>query len=332
MRRRLPHAFLLALVLLGATELAVRCFFARNMSGRFEYGYHPTSGFQEHADGTVSLVRAGGRRFHPQTFRQSRPEGTFRIMVIGDSVARGPSLESSYPRVLGAQLRREGLNVESFNLGVAGYGGQRKLIVLRQALKYQPSLVILHVNDSNEYEDEREYKRSEEFKSWHPRNWPMKSLVIRRLYEAKTEQVFWKWLPVEIRSQQSINDADAELSASMNPEKLRQWAERVRRFTAESVRLVREAHVPILLITQAHAARDPNGRPFLDDQNLDEMIRPLVTNGVCSVSMKQVFAPLPWRTLFADGSHLRREGHEILTSAIVERLRREGLLPAPARN
>ena len=46
----------------------------------------------------------------------------------------------------------------------------------------------------------------------------MKSLVIRRLYEAKTEQVFWKWLPVEIRSQQAVNDADAELSASMNPE------------------------------------------------------------------------------------------------------------------
>ena len=78
MNRPITKAFLFAFALLCASELVVRVFFARNMSGRFDYGYNPTSGFEEHADGTVKLVRAGGRRFHPQSFKQQRPEGVFR--------------------------------------------------------------------------------------------------------------------------------------------------------------------------------------------------------------------------------------------------------------
>ena len=62
------------LTLLVGAELVVRVFFARSMSGRFEYGYSPTAGFVEHADGTVNLVHAGGRPFWPQEFsRPGRP-------------------------------------------------------------------------------------------------------------------------------------------------------------------------------------------------------------------------------------------------------------------
>jgi len=163
-------AFLLFLGVLLAAELIARVFFAQTLSGRFDYGYAPRAGFVEHADGRVDLVRAGGRRFFPQSFTMHRPADTFRIMVIGDSVPRGKNVASSYAGQLGTLLNDSGIRTESLNLCVPGFGARRKQLVLEQALKYEPSLIILHVNGSNEFEDEREWKRHEEFQSNHPRN------------------------------------------------------------------------------------------------------------------------------------------------------------------
>ena len=318
-------SFLLALALLGLSELAVRVFFARNMSGRFEYGYHPSAGFQE-GRWHRPLVRAGGRRFHPQSFAKARPPAAFRVMVIGDSVPRGSSLASSYPVLVGQRLQQLGVKAESFNLAVAGNGALRSQIILRQALEYQPSLVILHVNNSNEYEDEREFKRAQQFKGWHPKNWLMKSLVVRRLYEAKTEKVSWEWLPAAIRNQKAVSDADAEIAMSMNQTKLREWDERVSRYTAESVTLARRSGLPVLLLTQAVLGRDSAGKPRLDDHGLDSMVAPLAGPGVLLLSMKQLLEPLAFESLFADGSHLRPEGHRMMAQAIVQLLLREDLV------
>ncbi|MBI5773979.1 MAG: SGNH/GDSL hydrolase family protein [Verrucomicrobia bacterium] len=319
--RPITKAFLLALALFCASELVVRVFFARNMSGRFEYGYNSTSGFEEKSDGTVRLVRAGGRRFHPQSFTRQRPDGVFRVMVIGDSVPRGGSLASSYAVQVGEQLNKLGVKAESFNLAVAGYGARRNQVVLQQALKYQPSLVILHVNNSNEYEDEREWRRAQEFQSWHPKNWLMKSLVLRRVHEMKTEKVFWEWLPPEIRNQRAVNDADAEVLASMDKNKIREWDELVRRKTAENIELARKAGAKVVLVTQARLERPPGGGAELNDYGLDELVEPLLGADVLRVSMKKVFASPGAAAVFADSAHLRPEGHKLLAAAIVEALR-----------
>jgi hypothetical protein len=326
MRPLLKPAFVLMLTLLAGSEAVTRVFFARNMSGRFEYGYHPTAGFQENANGTVQLVRAGGRRFFPQSLTQTRPTGTFRIMTVGDSVSRGPNLRDAYPGQLGEQLTTAGLKVESLNLGLPGYGARRKEIVLRKALDYQPSLIILHVNNSNEYEDEREFRRHQEFASWHPQNWLMKSFIIRRLYEAKTEQLFWGWLPAKIRLQKALSDADAELSAGADAAKVRAWDERVRRATADCIALARARGVPILLVSQARLEKDASGQPHLDDAGFDRWLAGQTGEGVYHLSMKQVLAPLQPETLFADGAHLRPAGHKVLAAAIKQELLRAGLV------
>jgi len=318
----------MTLGLLAGSEIVMRVFFARNMSGRFEYGYNPTAGFVERSDGTVHLVRAGGRRFHPQTFSKTRPPGTFRVMVIGDSVPRGPSLASSYAIRIADKLNALGIKAEGFNLAIAGNGALRSQIVLRQALDYEPSLVILHVNNSNEFEDEREYKRSQEFRSWHPRNWLMKSLLVRRLHEAKTEQVFWKWIPPEVRNVAAASDADAELKAGQNPEQLRKWDESVRKYTSESVALARQRGVPILLLTQATSAPDAAGRFSLNDHGLDEMAQPLAGNGAACLSMKEAFIKTDFAPLFSDGSHLRAAGHDLLADAVVKKLLQDKVVTA----
>ncbi len=324
MNRTLTKSFLLALALLVGCEVVVLVFFARNMSGRFEYGYHPTAGVVESDDGVVNLVRAGGRRFHPQTLSARKAEGVFRVMTVGDSVPRGPSLHDSYALQLGEHLRASGVNAESFNLAIGGFGARRSQLVLKQALRLDPSLIVLHVNNSNEFEDEREWRRMREFQSGHPKNWLMKSRALRRLHELKTEKLFWQWLPAAIRNQRAVSDADAEVRASKNDDTRREWDRLVARTLAEDIALCRQAGVPVVLVTQA--THEP-GKPLMDAE-LEAIARPLAGPDVLVLPMRQVLEGR--KDVFSDGAHLKREGHVVLARALADLLRREHLLPRAA--
>ena len=309
------------LALLVGAELIVRVFFQRSMSGRFEYGYSPTAGFVENAGGTVNLIHAGGRPFWPQSFSKARPPGVFRVMVVGNSVPRGPGLAASYPEQIGEKLQALGIKAESFNLAVGGNGSARSEIILRKALDYQPSLVILHVDNGDEFEDEREYARAQAFKSWHPKNWLMKSLFIRRLYEAKTEQIFWQWVPAEVRVLADVNDTGNKGLAAQNPATRSEWDERVRKNTAECVALARARGVPILLLTAAREHDDGHGGFYLDDRGLDDLVQPMLGNGTYFLSMKQVLQTTNFAALYTgDGTHLRPAGHALIADAVVKKL------------
>ncbi|MEO6784605.1 MAG: SGNH/GDSL hydrolase family protein [Chthoniobacteraceae bacterium] len=324
MRHAFTKSFLLVVAVLVVAEIAVRVFWSRGLSGRFDYGYHPTAGFVEKSDGSLDLVRAGGRRFFPQHYAQQRPPGTFRIMVVGDSVPRGPSLAESYSTRVAELLQQRGIKAECWNLAVPGYGSHRCHVVLAQALKYQPSLVIRHVNNSNEYEDERELRRSEDFQGWHPKNLLMKSLLVRRLYEMTTEGLFWSLLPEKIRAQQGVNDAAAKIIAMADAEKIHAWQERVRRYLKEDLDLCRKAGVPVLLVTQARL-RGGGPSATLDDSGLDALARSLVSPEVAMLSMKESLSGMDFAPLFMDNAHLHAPGHLVLAKAIVEKL--AGFLP-----
>ena len=327
MRRTFTKSFLLVLVVLAIAEIAVRVFWSRGLTGRFDYGYHPTAGFVEKSDGSLDLVRAGGRKFFPQHFAQQRPPGTFRIMVVGDSVPRGPSFAETYSTRLAEQLRAQGVAAEGWNLCLPGYGAHRCHVVLAQALKYQPSLIIRHVNNSNEYEDEREWRRAQDFQGWHPKNLLMKSMLVRRLHEMKTEDVFWKLLPEKIRAQQGVNDAAAKIIAMTAEKEIRAWQERVRNYLKDDLDLCRQAGVPVLLVTQVRLrGRGPQAK--LDDSGLDTLARSFATPDVSVLSMKDALSGTDFAPLFMDTAHLRPEGHRVLARAIAEKIAAQ--LPQPA--
>ncbi|MGA2854615.1 MAG: hypothetical protein ABSE90_10870 [Verrucomicrobiota bacterium] len=328
MKRWLTPSFLLMLALLAGSELVVRVFFQRSMSGRFEYGYSPDAGFVENADGTVNLIRAGGRPFFPQTFSKTPPPGTFRVMVFGDSVPRGAGAATSYAGQIGEKLRAMGIKAESFDLAIGGNGSARSEIILRKALDYQPGLVILHVDNGDEFEDEREYNRAQAFKSWHPKNWLMKSLFIRRIYEFKTEEIFWKWVPTEVRTLTAVNDNGSKVLAGQNPETRRRWDERVRKNTAESVALARVRGAKVLLLTEAREHDDGHGGFYLDDRGLDDLVRPMLGDGVYFLSLKQILQKTDFAPLFSDGTHLRPPGHAFVADAVVEKLLEEKIVTA----
>ena len=316
--------FLLALTLLLAAEAGVRLFLPHDVSGRFSYGYDQDSGFVESADGKVQLVRAGGRRFHPQEFKRQRPPGTYRIMIIGDSVPRGPNLHAAYGGQLQGILRSHGIPAEVINLALPGFGVRRSQLVLEKALTYDPSLIILHLNDSNEYEDEREYRRSQDFQGWHPRHWLMKVFIFARAYEIKTEKMLWRLLPEKIRQQTAVSDADAELRASLDEAQTARWRQRVWETTAAMVAMARERGIDVLLVSQGTVSKGDTGPARIDDHGLDGLGQTLAGPGVHLVSMRQVFSPLnPLQTYFADSAHLTPAGHRLLAEQLAGLIMKE---------
>jgi hypothetical protein len=321
MRRAFTKSFLLVLAILVVVEIAMRAFWSRGLSGRFDYGYHPTAGFVEKSGGMLDLVRAGGRRFHPQRYAQQKPAGTFRIMVVGDSVPSGPSLAEAYSTRVAEFVSARCIPAEGWNLCLPGYGAHRCHVVLEQALNYQPSLIIRHVNNSNEYEDEREWRRSQDFQGWHPKNLLMKSLLVRRLHEMKTEGVFWSLLPEKIRAQQGVNDAGAKIAAMADEKKIGEWQERVRNFLREDLDLCRQAGVPVLLVTQVRM-RGTGKSATLDDSGLDDLARSFVGPGVNVLTMKEVLSATDFAPLFIDTAHLNGRGHEILAREITGKIMR----------
>jgi hypothetical protein len=324
MKRLITPACLVVICLLGLAELGARIFFAQDISGRFDYGYNPRAGFDEHKDGTVELFRAGGRRFYPQTFARRRPPEVLRIFTVGDSVPRGPSLKGAYPGLLGQELRRHGIQAESINLAVPGYGARRCQIVLTKALEYDPSLVILHFDDYNKWEDEREWRRSQEFKGWHPRHWLMKVFIFRRLYEAKIEKVFWSLVPEEVRLRYALNDADAQVAAGQDPKEVAARIKLAYDTAVQNVAMVRARGIPVILVTQCRLEEDAHHQLYLTDHGLDALGESLAGPGVYHISMKQVLFGKDIQQIFANFSgHLHRDGHQRLAHAIFEKIEQE---------
>ena len=80
----------------------------------------------------------------------AKAPGTFRILVLGDSVTfgHGALYEASYPYLLEQRLRewQPGVTWEVWNLGVPGYNTAQELAYLREVGgRYAPDLVIVGV-------------------------------------------------------------------------------------------------------------------------------------------------------------------------------------------
>jgi hypothetical protein len=89
----------------------------------------------------------------------AKPPGTFRIVVLGDSVTfgHGAIFEGSYPYLLEQRLRewRPDVKWEVWNLGVPGYNTAQELAYLNEVgQRYAPDLVIVgfFVNDFTGFE------------------------------------------------------------------------------------------------------------------------------------------------------------------------------------
>src|ERR1043165_5059079 len=83
----------------------------------------------------------------------SEPENdsTCRILTLGDSFTDGVGapLDSSWPKMLQADLNRENRNVDIYNAGISGADPFYEYTLLRdKLLKYKPNIVMVGINSS----------------------------------------------------------------------------------------------------------------------------------------------------------------------------------------
>jgi lysophospholipase L1-like esterase len=96
--------------------------------------------------GTVIKTNSKGLRDYE--FLGKKPEGVFRIIVLGDSITEGHAIdiEKTYPKKIEKLLNKgnPSRKYEVINCGVTGYNTFQELIFLKQkGIKYQPDLVIV---------------------------------------------------------------------------------------------------------------------------------------------------------------------------------------------
>jgi hypothetical protein len=90
----------------------------------------------------------------------AKPDGTFRIAVLGDSFAeaRQVAQEDTFWSLLSGKLSScPGLNgrkVEVLNFGIGGYGTTQELLTMRKdALRFSPDLILLAFFPGNDFQD-----------------------------------------------------------------------------------------------------------------------------------------------------------------------------------
>lgn len=85
--------------------------------------------------------------FRDRDHAVEKPPGTFRVAVLGDSVAAGqgvPDFEHTFPARLERQLLAGGLDAEVLSFAVSGYNtGQEVAIFEERGLAFSPDLVLV---------------------------------------------------------------------------------------------------------------------------------------------------------------------------------------------
>lgn len=84
----------------------------------------------------------------PRNYSLAKPAGTFRILVLGDSVTfgHGALYETTYPYLLEQRLKtwRADVNWQVWNLGVPGYNTADELAYLKEVgTRYNPDMVVV---------------------------------------------------------------------------------------------------------------------------------------------------------------------------------------------
>jgi hypothetical protein len=317
MRKIFQPAFVFALALLLAAEIFLRATLPPLSVAAFQYGYHPDAGFQENADGTVQLVPGPLRDFNPQQFSRVPAPGVRRIFTLGNSVEYWDGIGShvltnTYPARLGAELTRRGLKTESINLGVTSYGLQRNTVLLRKILAYQPSLIIIKLDVTNEGMDESTAARARSFCSASPQDWLWKSYLVQSGVMFKEKRVMDHTLPGRVLLQAfGQKSSRTTNSATVSP-----FNETSRRTLDDCLRRARAHHVKVLLLTQAYVANDADGRARVTDHGLDEFAAILAGPGVAVFSLTKLLAGLPVAETFTDHIHLTRHAHQIVAEAL----------------
>lgn len=105
-----------------------------------------------------SILRINDVGFHSRTYSVEKPQGTFRVVIIGDSFVEAVQvpLEKTFPAILEKKLNQNAKNVkyEVISIAKSGNGTLMNLMYAREyAMKLDPDLLI-NAFTANDLEDD----------------------------------------------------------------------------------------------------------------------------------------------------------------------------------
>jgi hypothetical protein len=309
---RIVGPAIIAVVALAILEFWAYLGFHESSAERNAFGYSRDASFS--VEGSfVAITMSESRSFWAQRYLLAKPPGLKRIMVIGDSAARGTSLEDSVAGALRRRLSgRCAMRTEVWNLSSPGYGSRRKQLVVDKVLEFHPDLIIYHAGVTTEYEDSREWERYTEYHSWHPRHWVDQLPFLGRVKLSKVERLYWRWLPEDVRAASLEGPLATKIAGIASKTDSRYWMPKMLSNLDRTVEEIRGAGVPLLILVHAYFDRS-NGRVI--DAGLDKAIAERYASrpGVMVVSNRELFSSRPDASaLFADTSHWTSAGMNVV--------------------
>lgn len=155
-------AWVLAWLLVA--EISVRILWRPSIVGRatvektsadYTYGFDESEPLCSLDSGQYFCFPTQYRKFTSTDFAEEAAPGVHRFITVGGSHAAGADSYTKYAADALAQ-RCPASDWEGVNLALRGIGAQRILMAAREALNYQPEILVLDFGGTNEYEDERD--------------------------------------------------------------------------------------------------------------------------------------------------------------------------------
>jgi lysophospholipase L1-like esterase len=316
----------------------------------FELSANPALGYELRAgatDGDLAINSAG---FRDRGFPLEKPERTFRIVLIGDSVAYGYACEQTQTyakqleRLLGEYALPGAPEFEVLNLGVTGYNVGQIVERLRAlGLGYEPDLILYGytLNDPQEFSYEKETLedlRDEAEKRFHA---GLERSILRALSGSRLFLLARHALatPAPSPEPELWGQVDPMLAAFGSGDRQGQYfrtlhsgGESRRRLEdglAEFAGVAQQAGTPAALaLFPIFFEEEPAGYPVRDVHRLVERLG--AAEGLSVVDLQPVFErarSLHGAALAHDPIHPSALGHRIVAAALLWWLVDAGLLP-----
>jgi len=334
---RLGVALLSLLLTAGAMELLLRGYVS--VTGLGKSGQDKDGAIQPLPDSARSYALRPGLPppfstnafgFRGEPVEVAKPAGVRRIVMLGDSITYGNSVEwdQTFSRVLQQSLneRATGQSFEVLNLGVSGYNTGQELATLRElGLRFSPDLIVLNVclNDSDAVRKVtplglRNDVAIRSFGDINFRTILQSSYLISMTKYALFTQLE-KSFPGFVGK---LNSPELVIDPRMREKGWGTMKEEMRAM----FELARERQIPLAIVIYPYSSQIGMQPEQMKPQQ--DLLAFAAANGIPALEPSAAYLHQP-EDMFADEFiHLSPHGHRVMAAAIQEFLAARGLLPA----
>ncbi len=261
-------------------------------------------------------INSQGRRDREVPLK--KPAGTYRIAILGDSVAFGERVEAKDDFATQVEwtlnARSPSLRYQVLNFSVPGYGTWQELSILQEkALAYEPELVVLTFVMNDIFDNNQAGKQG--------------YLSLTQVQGAarflREHSAFYRWMRdnvLAVEAQVTLRDPCAGADVSFC------W-ETTQRLLDQVVETTREHNVKLVMLIFPIWSQTLAPDPTLEARYQQALAAYARHRGVPAIDLLKALTENRDQGLFLDDYHLTEAGHSIVMIELIEQLDAQGILP-----